>query len=267
MAPEKPLPEFHDPPVSEVAIGIEFPPLEQWLVPHFGLYWNEIRADYPRCEVHPPIVYQEPFASNKMMHVLADQNYLRCWFLSQTGNDLIQVQPDRFVRNWRKVKGDETYPRYASLRPRFEEAWRGFSDFAEGAGIGAPKPIQYEVTYVNDIERGQGWDQFSDLSAVTPLWAGNLTDRFLSEPGLVSISVVYPIPENIGKLKIDLQHVLRLRDGKEIIQLKFEVRSKPKQSSSETDIMEWIDIGRDWIVRAFADVTTPQMHERWRRRI
>src|SRR5258708_4827525 len=96
-APERSLPEFDLPPVSEVAIGVEFLSLETWRIPHFGLYWNQIRAEYPKCEVHPPIPSQ-PESSGILQPVtfrLGDPNYLRCWYLDNTGGEIVQVQPDR----------------------------------------------------------------------------------------------------------------------------------------------------------------------------
>jgi hypothetical protein len=54
----RPLPDFGAPPVVETALGVEFAPLRKWSVPHFGVFWNEIKSDYPRFEVQPALASQ-----------------------------------------------------------------------------------------------------------------------------------------------------------------------------------------------------------------
>ena len=53
-----PLPEFDNPPVSEVVLSIEFAPLENWRGPYAGLYWGTIKEEYPDTEVHPALPSQ-----------------------------------------------------------------------------------------------------------------------------------------------------------------------------------------------------------------
>jgi hypothetical protein len=42
-------------------------------------------------------------------------------------------------------------------------------------------------------------------------------------------------------------------------------RGRPDEESIE-GALRFLDIGREWIVRGFAAVTTPEMHAIWRRR-
>jgi hypothetical protein len=60
---------------------------------------------------------------------LVNPDVTRFWFLAEPPTRLIQVQRDHFIINWRKVRGDEIYPRYQSeMRPRFEREWNEFKD-------------------------------------------------------------------------------------------------------------------------------------------
>ena len=52
---ENDTPDFHDPPVIETVFGVEFTPLEEWNLAHFGLYWSEIRDKYKKVDVQPPL--------------------------------------------------------------------------------------------------------------------------------------------------------------------------------------------------------------------
>src|SRR5918912_130133 len=50
------LPAFDNPPVIETAVGVEFSPLQKWSIPHYGLFWHHIKADYPVTRtIFPPL--------------------------------------------------------------------------------------------------------------------------------------------------------------------------------------------------------------------
>lgn len=112
------LPEFERPPVSEVAISVEFSGIDSWRAGHAGLYWRRIKSEYPASETQPPLPSQiERFDQRSpqgpvISMGIVDPNSARFWFLSGDGTKLVQVQRDRFIINWRKVTGTEVYPRY-----------------------------------------------------------------------------------------------------------------------------------------------------------
>ena len=80
----------------------------------------ELSAEYPKTEELPPLPSQiEKFGEELQQAQVSgprlqfmDPNATRFWFIGDPGTRLIQVQRDRFVINWRKVTGDEAYPRY-----------------------------------------------------------------------------------------------------------------------------------------------------------
>ena len=269
MTEQRPLPEFDAPPVDEVVLGVDFSPLD-FKVPYFGLFWSGIRGEYPRCDVQPLVISQietfpQPHRGQPTIPAFfGDSSAVRCWFLNEPETELIQLQPDRFMRNWRRVKGAESYPRYAYLRPRFETDWGRFLKFMEENRLKLPEVVQCEVTYVNNIEKGEGWETFADLARVTPLWSGSVSENFLPSPESASVAVAYTMERELGRLRVNLSHAFRLRDGKEILQFQLVARGKPA-SASPAGIMDWLDHGREWIVRAFTDLTTPEMHKIWRR--
>src|SRR6266566_564057 len=55
----------------------------------------------------------------------------RLWFLNESGTELIQVQEDRFIHNWRKTDSGQQYPRYEYIRGRFNSELQLFSSFLE----------------------------------------------------------------------------------------------------------------------------------------
>src|SRR5262245_6472573 len=89
------LPDFRDPPVSEVALSIQFDPLSRLQIHHFGLLWLEFRTRFPRVESRPPIDRQvetfpkEPVAQPPIAFELVNPFMTpRVWFVSESGSEL-----------------------------------------------------------------------------------------------------------------------------------------------------------------------------------
>lgn len=273
MAEREPtLPEFDEPPVIETLLGVQFSPLVHFSIPHFGLYWARIREEYPNYEVQPPLgpvvekfgeeIGKEASFRFELVHVPE----VRCWFKDKTGTRLTQVQRGRFIHNWRKAKDEDVYPRYAKIKPKFAEEWKGFSRFVEETDLGKLEVNQCEVTYVNHIELGKGWESYGELNRVIACWSGRFSGKFLPAPESTLLNTSFVIPEQKGRLHITMQRVIRTRDAKEVLQLTLTARGKP-DSSRLADIAEWFDLGHEWIVRGFTDFTTEEMHKLWRRKL
>lgn len=269
IASDSGLPDFLQPPVDETAVSFQFAPIAGFNVPHFGLYWARIRSQYPRFEIQQPITNvteqfdAAPRAARHVSLQLLELPEIRCWYLEESGNRLIQVQRDRFVHNWRKVKGDETYPRYPAQRSSLEREWDRFCEFLRDEKLEAPKVNQCEVTYVNHIEYEKGWKHYGELDkVVATLGAPKRKNRFLPDPERINMQVTYRLGDNAGRLYVAFLPVIRGRDGKEVLQMTLTARGAPASSAKE-DIFRWMDLGRKWVVRGFADFTTEEMHKVW----
>ena len=267
------LPDFDEPPVIETLLGVEFAPLDRWEIVHYGLFWRRIQAGYPRFEINPPLrsEIEGPRLEFKQPQPpkfeVVSKPQVRCWFLNDSNTELIQIQYDRFVHNWRKVVGSEVYPHYEeNVRPAFERDWQNFCEFLASERIGVPEVRQCEVTYVNHIDRGKGWDAIADLPHLFPSWAGASSGNFLPSPESVLFNVSYLMPDDAGRLRIALVHAFRSSDAKETLQLTLTARGKPR-SSETSDIVRWLDLGREWVVRGFTDFTSERMHQIWRRKV
>jgi uncharacterized protein (TIGR04255 family) len=264
------LPKFDRPPVFETVLGVQFNTLQGFSVLHYGLYWGKIRGSYPNYEVHPPLspavelfgaeAWKQPTAG---LEVLQTPD-IRTWFLDATGSMLLQTQKDRFLQNWRKVHDTNVYPHYEQLKPQFFSEWQTFCAFLNEVGINRPEVNQCEVTYVNHIEIQQGSKSYGSLRNVISCWSGEYSGDFLREPEAVGFNSRYLLQEKKGRLHISMQPAIRREDAKEILRLTLTARGKPA-SSEPTAIEEWFNIGHEWVVRGFTDVTTKEMHDMWGR--
>jgi len=262
------LPDFANPPVDETALSIQFAPIVGFDVPHFGLYWARLRSEYPKLEIQPPIasVTEQFEIGSTVRHVgfaFSETPEIRCWFLDESRNRLIQVQRDRLIHNWRKITGTETYPRYPTQRSTLEKEWQRFCVFLREEKLESPKVNQCEVTYVNHIEYDKGWKGYAELDkVVASLATPKKKNRFLPDPERVNMQSTYRLENNAGRLHVAFVPVIRARDGQEVLQMTLTARGAPASSSMD-DIFEWLDLGRKWVVRGFADFTSEEIHKVW----
>ena len=271
MADLRPLPEYANPPVSEVVLSVEFLPLEGWKGSHGGRFWAEIVQEYPQTEVQPMLPSQiEQFGEDvwKQRPVqveFGDPDWARFWFIGEPPTRLIQVQRNRFIVNWRKIQGDEVYPRYVNdIRPRFQREWERFKGYVAAQQLGAVSVQQCEVTYINDIPQGQGWTTPADTARLFAPWSGKVTEGFLSSPEMLNIAGSFLMPEDQGRLHFIIQRAFRKTDESQILQLRLTARGRPR-SGDTAGVLAWMDLGREWIVRGFTDLTTAEAHRLWRR--
>src|SRR6266404_4193986 len=108
------LPSFTNPPVNEVICGVTFKPLPKLLAPHLGILWSKFRTEYPTClEAEPLLPVVETFDGGEAGAPDFSMQYLpRVWFVSRDQSAIIQVQRDRLLHNWRKMRSTDEYPRY-----------------------------------------------------------------------------------------------------------------------------------------------------------
>jgi uncharacterized protein (TIGR04255 family) len=263
--------------VTEVALGVYFSPPLNLRTAQFGKLWDRWRDRYPRTEDQPPLPpiplesFTQPFPvlSFQFTGTLPGP---RVWYLSDAGDRVIQIQPDRLVLNWRHTTEEEPYPRYKALFPAFSEAARDLIAFLSEEGLALPTIVQAEVTYVNPIPIDALGDS-GDLSHLITLWSGALSDEFLPTPEDVRLSIRYRIPDPssgdpIGRLYVEgtpaFHQGVESVKASEVFMLQIFARGKPLGDGLE-GALAFLDVGHDWVVRGFTSLTTERMHEEWGR--
>lgn len=193
----------------------------------------------------------------------------RFWFLSPNETELIQIQQDRFIHNWRKVGDGDKYPRYEHSIQTFEHDFLLFREFVHERGIGPVLPNQCEVTYINNIESGIGWDRHGQVGELLTVWQPKHSDAFLPEPEAVGLNWAYVIPspsgEPLGRLRVTLEPALHIGTFTPTYRLTLTARGRPP-APDIAGIRLFLDLGREWVVRGFASITTSKMHKLWERR-
>src|SRR5689334_9418139 len=102
------LPDFTRPPVVEVAIGVQFDPPIALTSAQLGRIWTIYRERFPKTQDQPPlpsVVESADMrgAQTSRLRLLGTPPLPRCWFLNESESELVQIQDDKFIRNWRKT--------------------------------------------------------------------------------------------------------------------------------------------------------------------
>ncbi len=243
------FPEYKKPPVIEVVCGIVFETIEGFKGNHLGLFWQKVRDKFPKCE-HALRLGFDPEKDFDMA------NYLpRIWFVSKKQNTLIQLQDNRFFFNWRRMEEDEAYPRYRTIIKAFKANLRTFEAFLQEEDLGSVHPKSCELTYVNHIPKGEGWESFSDINEVFRDLAWNTKGkRFLPKPVKLAGQVSFPLPEKKGFLDLKLGYGERKFDKCPVLILHNSATGLGADKSMGA-VWEWFKVAHEWIVRGFADLT------------
>lgn len=264
------LPDFANPPVVEVVLGVQFRPISGFQAPHIGLLWQALRKRFPRAEVHPPLGQQtELFGGRPQPSAQVSFEFApvpptpRCWFLSEDHTQLIQVQQDRFIHNWRRIRPSEVYPRYPEIRSTFQGEIQDFCTFVASERLGEVEPNQCEVTYVNHIASNHG-----ELSKVVTVWRCHFSDDFLRGPEAANLTQRHLICDSsgrpLGRLHIAVHPAFSQEDDQPIFVLTLTARGAPR-GPGLPGVFAFLDLGREWVVRGFASITTQEMHTVWGR--
>ncbi len=197
-----------------------------------------------------------PESALRMSNDLASRLQIR----SSSGEFMIQLQNGRLHYNWIKT-GQQDYRRYQHVRPQFEQLLHVFRAFLQDQSLGALRPNQWEVTYVNHIPRGSVWQTPSDWHLVLPGLLGDPSEVTHARIESTSGSWNYEIPERMGRLHVNLRHA-RTEAGEEVLRLTLTARGPLANGAA---LVESLDLGRRTIVLAFDRITSEQSHVAWGR--
>jgi uncharacterized protein (TIGR04255 family) len=265
-----PLPNFVHPPLTEVALSMQFEELSNFRVIHLGALWEEFsKSAFPLNEEQPPVpktfelLGVPQVSAGPQFELLNVPPMPRYLFLSSESSFIIQVQQDRFTVNWRRRSLDDVYPRFEAVLEKFDELAKKFQGFLSREKLGDIRVNQAEVTYVNRIETAELPGQVDRIVSVL---SSRYSDGFLHDPDETNLSLRFPLYEADqlrGRLHIIARSGTSLGPGNPM-NLMLLARGKP-QGSDIKAAQEFFSIGRKHIVSAFASVTSKEMHLTWER--
>jgi len=257
-----------------MVLSIQFATLENLKSVHVGLLWQRFRSAYPDVSEKAPInaVFETFGAPAQSRPAVQFEQFLsppmpRYWFEKSGTPDLLQLQQDRIIHNWRKREDDPTYPRYETLRDRFRTEVDQFVAWLSEEQIGEVRPNQCEVTYVNIIQTPGAEKLHDRLEQITPLWTGRLSEPLNADFDDAQVRMRFRLKTDekaIGRVHVTFLPAVRQADLGEVIKLEITARGRPA-TESVNSAFDFFDIGRRAVVETFAAVTTLSMHNFWER--
>ncbi len=274
------LVEFERPPVVEVILSVQLP-ADTVDLEVYGRFAQETREELPRRSrqpLTPPVeeTFDRPRAHRSIeIHLEGPDSLPRITFESENGVQLVQLQHDRLTLNWRGREPGMPYPRYKVLRKRFQQLLKRLTDALDD--IEQPHPINLcEVTYVNPIEYpGAGTTDrvgrtHPDLANIINRLRPRPRGAFLPEAEDAQVQARWRIPAEAlggkgtaaGRLHLSVAPGLKPPGDTPIYLVNLTARIMPTRGTVDK-AMQALDVGHEWVVLGFKDLTTSQMHKHW----
>lgn len=260
------LPNYHNPPIDEVAIGVQFAPINGLTEPYFGLFWSAIRELYPRVESKPRVegpienLFEAPSPVPQFQFVPPTG---RTWYISEDDESLVQLQNNRFVQNWRRRNND--YPHFEAVRDRFWSSFRSFRDLLAKEDLSSPNVQQLELTYINWIP---------NIPAIQLLRIGQASvmkvEDIDAEPEAQDWSARYMVRSEgnpSARLYVGCHGAVRVSSPNpgQGTQLTLVYRAPALAGMDDDELKRHLDKGRRAIVTSFTALTTEAAHKSWQR--
>lgn len=275
MDDEAPLPRFRKPPVSEVALGVQFSAILNPV--HLGLYYQKVKSRFPKIQVQPPLPPQFetfggtggvglPFGFPAFAGVGAPF-VPRMWFMSDDDNLLIQLQSDRLLFNWRGGMQGTPYPHFDAVQAEFTKALGELEALVEAEKMSIAAN-QCEVLYINPIRTSNTGVSLSEPQKAFRVWNAEVGPEWQNPLEAVAFNAKYHLNDErgnpFGRLTVAVGSGFVAPDQSTAFQLELTARGLPREGGRE-GITAFHNQGHRAIVRCFAAITTPEMHKLWER--
>lgn len=259
-------PTFAHPPLVEVALGIEFVPLAEFGAIHMARLSERWREQFPHVQEHaplppnPPIGLTDQFNGGLVVNMGAPG--IRLWLLNDNQDQLVQVQRDRLVLNWRASGDVSPYPRYhEALRPIFTRQYDEFVAFLDESGLVKPRPLSVEVTYVNMIP-ASSVDVPSDLSSILRSQSPFIDGLGVPQTSRLQHQWVRTDKDGqVSVLRLDVDAPAQAGT----VGLNLTARSPVAEPTSTASVLQSMDLCHDEIVAAFVGLTEADRQAEWGR--
>jgi uncharacterized protein (TIGR04255 family) len=261
------VPEFDHPPVVEVVLGVQFRPIVAMRGLALAGLRDRWRNEYPQIEEQPALPLISEDSLSRLPRLQFDVVSLpptRQWFLNDLGTELVQVQPDRLLVNWRAGETQAKYPRYGKIRETFVNRHNDLVQFAVDEGFGELEITQAELTYINVIEVNPG-----ELGRIDRFFKGwsEVSGHHLGAPDQARVTLTFAAP-GLGnpqaRLYVEINPAQK-HSGEYVLFFTLTVRGNPG-GKSFAEAMKFIDEAHDHVTRSFDELTEDSMHDVWGKR-
>lgn len=252
---------YENPPIDEVVCGVLFDSITGLQAGHLGLLWQKFKSDFPVMEDQNLL---GPLSAEEIN--ISDTPPLpRVWLVHKDENELIQMQFNRFLHNWRKRRPSDKYPSYETVIGNFERYWSCFQDFLTGEGLGAIIPSRYELTYIDLILENEGWETLNNLEKVfTDFVSLKVQNTLSTDIREINWQMVFGLPNDLGQLHLSIRNARRISDNRHLLRIEFTAFSNQPYKP----MRDWFDSAHEAIFRLFTNIIRSEIQEQfWGRKL
>ncbi len=252
-----------NPPINELIIGVYFdPPLISLRSEHIGLLWSRFRSEFPKVEQREPLLVNIQ-GSGPSVYSGGEFPFMpRFWFISEDEINLVQVQKDAFLLNWRKREAE--YPNFdEKLKSSFSEKFSIFKEFINrDVGVYEVKIGLCELTYVDVIEPCEYWQGPQDTYKVVPSFSVPKIGPKSGELSAFNCTYSHDISPHL-----QLHIAIRVAKSNQIpnsscLILEFKALGQPN-GSEELSIDQWYEQAHNAIISQFLNVTDKHVQRKF----
>ena len=257
--------KFENPPINEIVCDILFDSIKGLRTGHFGILWEKLKPDFPETEDHILLapVPEDLETPHKIL-------LPRVWFVHKNDNEVIQVQQNRFIHNWRKRQPDDKYPGYEKVIANFERYLSRFQQLLAEENLGNIVPRKYELTYMDLIPKGQGWENFDDLKKIFPDLLP-LTKQNIFSTGVRGINwqTSLNLPNNLGQLQMSIRDGWRGSIDHPLLNIELKAFSNhPHEPMPDGPMQNWFNTAHDAIIKLFYNLISDEIQQKfWGRKL
>jgi uncharacterized protein (TIGR04255 family) len=265
---------FRTPPAIETLQGLFFRPLPGLNSAYQGLLWaNKYRLDFPLVEERPTLEESiEQFGGDTSnsrgmtFRVMDKPEAPRLWAQSKEGTKVVQIQRNALISNWLRDNQKPAYVKYDVRKSEFEARLNALLEFLSQEKLGDLIPTSCMMTYVNHIDLESLELEPSRAADIFSFFDENMRFKWLSDPDQLSLNMSFPMPDERGRLHVQINPAAKATKDKQEYVLRFDLtaRGRPVSNTIES-ALKWFELGHEWITRGFADMTRPAWHLEWER--
>ena len=248
--------KYENPPIDEIVCGILFDSIKELQTGHFGILWQKFRPDFSIIEDHnllSPVSAED--LNNRGTLPLP-----RVWFVHKDENELIQVQFNRFLHNWRKRRPDDKYLGYENVIENFEKYLSRFQEFLEEESLENLAAKQYELTYIDHILENEGWETLNNLEKVFPNFVSLKGQNMLStDIREINWQMAFGLPNDFGQLQLSIRNARRVSDDRHLLRIEFSALSNQPYKP----MRGWFDLVHDVIFNLFSNLISDDIQKQF----
>lgn len=262
--------DLSTPPLTEMALTIQFEPQQRILGPELGRFWERcLLSSFPVVEQHNPIdqvIELERGLPVGGLRLEVGVPSPRYFFMNEQGDRLVQLQSDRISLNWRRLGDAYDYPHYEVLRAEFEQHASQLANFIILEELGELNPNQCEVLYANTVHHFQSTPPHREVGQLIKPWDSDHVGLGGADFEDVRIHARHTIRDDDGKFRgrihLNVDPAYLVAEKQPVTKIQLTARGWPFQPNLR-GAFEFLDLAHDMLRRAFSDVIAEDVQESW----